>query len=184
MAPFRRVIISLEELGELDINQFQKGMAKGKDITRYIRLLQDLSYVAQEGDKIYPGAKMKGLKAQNINPPELYEKILSTVMQERNKYLTEVLHLTMMVPYLRWSNTYYLPSYEAGRLIKLAREEFFSYYVWYYRKPEKQYIFIDQSQKVIDTGILKREDNLYVGLEDIFETYSKAADKEKLLQLV
>ncbi|MEM3186321.1 MAG: hypothetical protein QXQ39_06550 [Conexivisphaerales archaeon] len=183
MAPFRKIILLLEEMGEVSMEKLQYEMGRRKGVDRYITLLSDLDFIKSEDGMIRPGAKMKGLKAQNVETPQLYEVILSEVMQKRSKYLTEVLHLTMMVPYLRWSNAYYLPSYEAGRLIKFSREELFKNYTWYYRLREKYSTFIDQLQKVINVKILNRKDKFYYGQEDIFESYSKAADREQLVSL-
>ncbi len=181
MSPMRKILISLEEFGEISIDSLQKEL-RLSTANRFSTLLQELGFIEIQEGIISPGAKMKGLKAQSIDPPELYERILSEVIQQRSKYLTEVSHLTMIIPYLRWSNAYYLPSYEAGRLIRMGKEYYINNYISYYRMPEKRIVFVNQIQRVLDAKILTREKDYFVGDEGIFETYSKIADKEKILQ--
>jgi hypothetical protein len=181
MAPFRKILISLEEYGNISVDELQREL-RLSTINRFSALLQELGFIEIKEGVISPGAKMKGLKAQSIDPPELYEKILSEVIQQRSKYLTEVSHLTMIIPYLRWSNAYYLPSYEAGRLVRMGKDYYINNYISYYRMPEKRIVFVNQIQRVLDAEILTREKDYFVGDEKIFDTYSKIADKEKILQ--
>src|SRR5579875_1029071 len=148
MSPMRKILISLEEFGEISIDSLQKEL-RLSTANRFSTLLQELGFIE---------------------------------IQERSKYLTEVSHLTMIIPYLRWSNAYYLPSYEAGRLIRMGKEYYINNYISYYRMPEKRIVFVNQIQRVLDAKILTREKDYFVGDEGIFETYSKIADKEKILQ--
>jgi len=184
MSPLRRILISLEELGRIATSEFEKTLKSNSAAKRYFTLLEDLRFIKLEGDYYVAGEGMTNLKAKEIEPPELYEQILGSVIEQRSKYLQEVLHWTMIVPYLRWSNSYYLPSYEVGRLVKMERNDLIDTYVRFHEARRPMLTYLGQIQHVLDVQILFSEGSCYRGSEEIFERYSRNADQEVVLQSV
>ncbi|MEE9601535.1 MAG: hypothetical protein V3W22_07560, partial [Thermoplasmata archaeon] len=103
------------------------------------------------------------------------------VIRQRSKYLQEVLHWTMMVPYLRWSNSYYLPAYQAGHLLRLERDELNRFYQRYYRYTHRKVRVISQLQRTVDSGALRREKPFYLGDPSVLEEYFTQAEREGIL---
>ena len=124
---------------------------------------------------------MKLLEGQNESE-ELYAAILGEVLQKRLKYLREVLHWTMLGPYLQWSNAYYFPAYEAQRLIKTERQDLINVYQRLYRAGyEIDQMF--QLRKILNAGILFEKSRRYIeGDQTIFDEFSATANKEKILE--
>jgi hypothetical protein len=182
MNPLRKILIFLEETGVASPQAIRRPGQKLARVRRYFSLLEDLGYIAKENGGYVPGRGFADLKAGAVEPPALYEHILGDVIRRRSKYLQEVLHWTMMVPFLRWSNAYYLPAYEAGHLLRTERDELVTTYSRYYGYKRRQAEVITQLQRTVDAGALKREKPYYLGDESILASYSKRADEEKVLQ--
>lgn len=183
MAPLRKILLMLERDKSVSHRDLGRRFAKdeGMKARRYFSLLCDLGFVKEEGGRYVPGQSMSELRG-DVKPPVLYERILAEVIQKRSKYLKEVLHWTMMVASLRWSNAYYFPAYEAGHLVKMADEELGDNYKKLYGVKHERATELDQIQKIINTDVLVREEEKYVrGQEEIFESYSRSADEADIL---
>jgi hypothetical protein len=184
MTPLRKILMMLEKEKSVSHRDLGRRFTKdeGAKAKRYFSLLCDLDFVKEEKGRFVPGQSMSELRI-DVRPPILYERILAEVIQKRSKYLKEVLHWTMMVASLRWSNAYYFPAYEAGHLIKMADEELGDNYKKFYGIKHEQATELDQIQKIIDNEVLVREEEKYVrGREEIFTSYSRSADEAAILE--
>jgi hypothetical protein len=182
MSPLGKILMSVEERGSITLSGLAKGPEAEVKVQRYFSLLTDLAYIEQEDGHYVPSKGMKNLQANKIRPPELYERILGDVIRKRSKYLEEVLHWTIMVPYLRWSNTYYFTAYEAGYLVRLERNDFVGNYRRFYRTKHDELTEMSQIQRIVDVGTLKREDKYYEGKQSILDEFSSRADEEVALE--
>lgn len=188
MSPFKKIIISLEQSDHRTVSVRELGKSlsdKRRERTpRYFALLKELGYIEKVGDRKYAiGKAMSDLKAYKMESTELYRRILADVIQRRAKYLQEVLHLTMIVPFLRWSNSYYFPSYEAGRLVKMRNEELFANCRRYYGIKTDEDSAKNQIQSIVESKILTRDSNdYYQGIQSTFNEYSSNADRQGILE--
>ncbi len=184
MSPLRKILIFLEKNGSISPADLGRRLAgeEGDKARRYFTLLADLDFVKKEEDKYVPGSEMSRLKADAVQPPELYERILADVIEKRSKYLHEVLHLTMMVPFLRWSNAYYFPAYEAGHLIEMENEELVSNYRRFYRMKHEPMTEMNQIQRILDIKVLSMKGDYFAGEPEIFHDYSMKADNAAILE--
>lgn len=184
MNPLRKILIILQDQGSVTRDELGRRLSPVEKSGPYFSLLDELGYLQSEDEHYIPGLKMRNLQADEVEPPELYERILGDVIRQRSKYLKEVLHWTMIVPYLRWCNSYYLPSYEAGRSIKLETNDFVDNYKRYYGIRRDYPTEINQIQRIVDAKAISKSEGFYEGQEDIFKEYSREADKEPLLALL
>lgn len=184
MSPLRRILIFLEETGHISPEVIQKPHQSVSRVERYFSLLKELGYIASDNGGYVPGSGFSELKADAVEPPELYERILGDVIRQRSKYLQEVLHWTMMVPFLRWSNVYYLPAYAAGHLLRSERRELVRNYSRYYRARRTEAETIFQLQRTVDVGALRREKPFYLGDPTLLESYFRSADEAGVLDPV
>ncbi|MBI2139156.1 hypothetical protein HYU13_06195 [Candidatus Woesearchaeota archaeon] len=182
MSPLRKILMSVEERGSIAPAGLARGPEAEVKAQRYFSLLTDLGYIELEDSYYVPSKGMKNLQANKIRPPELYERILGDVIRKRSKYLQEVLHWTMMVPYLRWSNTYYFTAYEAGYLVRVERDDFVGNYRRFYGTKHDELTEMSQIQRIVDAGALKREDRYYEGKQKILDEFSSRADEEVALE--
>ncbi|MCX6659151.1 MAG: hypothetical protein NTX81_02040 [Candidatus Bathyarchaeota archaeon] len=186
MIPLRKILIFLEKNGSVSPIDLGRRLAGGEGdrARRYFTVLEDLGFVKREKDKYVPGGEVAKLKAAEVQPPELYERILADVIEKRSKFLQEVLHLTMMVPFLRWSNAYYFPSYEAGHLVEMENEELVSNYRRFYQRKHEPMTEMNQIQRIVDIKVLSMKDTCFTGMPEIFNNYVTDADNAAILEPV
>lgn len=185
MMPFKKILISIDrsEQRTVSINEVGERFS-GERAHAYFNVLRELGYVEKVGNRKYSiGKAMSNLKADRLESTQFYRMILADVLQKHAKYLQEVLHLTMIVPFLRWSNSYYFPSYEAGRLVKMRNDELVSNCKRYYGIRTDQDAAANQIQLIVESKILTRDSNdYYQGNETTFSEYSSNAEKLGILE--
>ncbi|MCJ7506155.1 hypothetical protein MUP05_06780 [Candidatus Bathyarchaeota archaeon] len=184
MSPLRKILIFLEKRGSISPTDLGRRLAGGEGdrARRYFTLLADLDFVKREGNEYVLGSEVGKLRAAEVQPPELYERILAEVIEKRSKYLHEVLHLTMMVPFLRWSNAYYFPSYEAGHLVEMENGELVSNYRRFYQMKHEPMTEMNQIQRILDIRVLSMKGDYFAGEPEIFRNYSADADNAAILE--
>jgi hypothetical protein len=184
MRPIRKILIKLERFGETTLKelinvQSRLSSNKGERYLHYLRLLEALDIIKKENGKYVQGSNMKNYIVRDISPPELYEQILAEVLERSYPYLRQVLNLTMIVPFLRWSNAYYLPSYEANEKLYLGEESLIEHYMRFYKYTTSDPS--DQIQRILDTQIIRMEQNLITGNSEILNDYFEKAEQDKIL---
>jgi hypothetical protein len=190
MMPFKKILISLEESEKKTVSVRELGKKlsdkRRQRAPRYFDLLKKLGYIERVGDGKYTiGEAMSQMKASSMESTELYSKILADVIQRSSMYLQQVLHLTMIVPFLRWSNSYYFPSYEAGRLVRMDGKELFDNCHRYYGIHTDEDSAKVQIQSMVEKHILTRDaSGNYRGIDQTFEEYRSIAEESNLLEPV
>jgi hypothetical protein len=187
MKPFKKILVSLEESEHeiVAVHDFGQKLSdkKRQRIPQYFNLLRELGYIERVGDGKYTvGNAMSNLKADSIESSRLYAMILADVIRRRSKYLQQVLHLTMIVPFLRWSNSYYFPSYEADRLVKMHDKEIIANCRRYYGVRTDEETAKSQLQSMVERDIFTRDaSGNYRGIDQTFEEYKSSADRDAIL---
>lgn len=100
--------------------------------------------------------------------------MLSEILEVGYGYIRDYLHLTQIIPYLRVSNSYFLPSRYSGDLLHLTAEELRKHYRFYYRVTKPLLKIKGQIDDIVDADIFEREDEMIVGKESIFQDYVQA----------
>lgn len=174
MTPIKEMVVSLHRNNELDFKEFAQKRNKAQAL-RYVEFLEGLDYVVKENGKLLPGKQMKRYgKLKSLDDKKLYQKFLSEILAKGYAYIQDYLHLTQIVPYLRVSNSYFLPSHASGGLLHLSEEEIRKHYRFYYQKSKPKIKIQGQVNEVVEANIFEREDEYIVGNEDIWKEYSKA----------
>lgn len=136
-------------------------------LAKYTRFLSDLGFVKPEGAQFVPGPNLPGGFAPDTPEEEVYEEFIGRVLQSSHQFLTEVLHLTMIKPFLRIENSYYWPAHRVGANLSIRRERFGREFSKYYGpKPPK---FEGHLQSLIRKGGLQSEGNSVTGTPEILE---------------
>ena len=109
-------------------------------------------------------------------PGDLYDSVLSGVVDLGYQYLRQVVRLTQMVGYLWWSNSYYLTALEAEDRIRIPQPDLMERKSRYYpsrtRSPIEE---TSQIQRVLDTRIIQREGRDITGDPDLTPRYLEEA---------
>jgi hypothetical protein len=188
MKPFKRILVSLEEskTETITIRELGRRLSdrRRQRIPQYFDVLRDLGYIERVGDgKYIVGKEMGNLKADRIESTQLYRMILADVIRKRSKYLAQVLHLTMIVPFLRWGNSYYFPSYEAGHLVTMQDSELVRNCHRYYGVRTDESTARSQLQSMVEREMLTRDSSgYYRGIEKTFAEYRTSADRDGILE--
>jgi hypothetical protein len=174
MTPIKEIIVSIHRNNELDFKEFAQKRNKSQ-ARRYVEFLAGLDYVKRENGKLLPGKKMKeSAELKSLGDRELYQKFLSEILAKGYGYIQDYLHLTQIVPYLRVSNSYFLPSHASGDLLHLSEDEIRKHYRFYYQKSKPKIKIRGQVNEVVEAEIFEREGDYIVGNKDIWNQYSKA----------
>ena len=132
MRPLRTILVGITRNGSFPSDSFRRPPERAEQVRNYFTLLSDMNYIRHEGGGYVAGPAMRNLEATNIEPYELYRHILADVLKEHSQYLKEIMHWTMITPFLRWSHSYYRPALEAKGLIEVKQTELASYYNQFY----------------------------------------------------
>jgi hypothetical protein len=183
MSPLRTILVQLDEDGQVTPQSaFRRKLPPREKIDRYFKLLEDLEYIKKSDSHYVPGTNFQKLATKKVHSPEIFGSILSDVISLKSDYLTNVLHWTMMVPYLRWSNAYYFKSLEAGQLTPLDRTTYVDSYSMLYGTGARGNE-LSQLTHLMDASILHKEDSYYIGEQSVFQSFNEHARRdEELMQ--
>ncbi|MEE9116855.1 MAG: hypothetical protein V3U09_08165 [Thermoplasmata archaeon] len=176
MTPVKEIITSVHTDGELSVREFQSGRGQQK-ASRYIEFLTGLGYITRDDGRLLPGENLKKYEGKlHREDSELFRTILSDILGRGYSYVRDYLHLTQIIPYLRVSNSYFLPSHVFGKLLFLSEEEIRKHYMFYYQKSRPLIKMKGQINDIIDAKILNREEDYVTGNRDIWKQYSTVLD--------
>lgn len=150
------------------------GVSENIKWSKYLKLLQDLDIITYEGSDITYGQMYKSfeneiLSVENKDKSELVQAIFKYVLNAGADYLTEYLHLTSTIPYLRSSATYYIKALKINKPIAMSREFLLQSYRDLYGLNPKQYKFYNWIDNLCDYKILEKEKEGISGNVEIFE---------------
>jgi hypothetical protein len=175
MTPIREIVVSLHREGELLLKEFCSGRDREKAM-RYVKFLRDLGFLEQENGRIVRGGNLRRHEERVYEDERsLYGAVLSEILETGYGYIRDYLHLTQIIPYLRVSNSYFLPSRSSGELLFLTAEELRKHYRFYYRVTKPLLKIKGQIDDIVDADIFDRDDELIIGKERIFQDYIEAA---------
>jgi len=182
MSPLRKILMQIDDNGRIAPGELGRGKRRDLKVRKYFGLLEDLEFVKAEDGHFVAGSRMRNLQAGEMKPPEVFRTILAEIMQKKAKYLRDVLHWTMMVPYLQWCNAYYFPAYEAGHLVKTERDFLIHNYRRFYETTHLRSAETDEVQQVVDAELLVKDHTQYEGTREVFDDYAHKMDTENILQ--
>jgi len=171
----------LEILKQMD-NLVEKkqvlGVQEKAKWSEYLKLLQELDIITYVGSDITYGQKYKDfekriISVENKDRSELVQAIFNYVLDAGADYLTEYLHLTSTMPYLRSSATYYMKALKINKPITMSRDFLLQSYHDLYRLKPKPYKFNNWIDKLCEADILKEVKEGISGNEEIFEKIEK-----------
>jgi hypothetical protein len=175
MSPLRTILVQLDEEGSVTPETaFHHRLPTHEKVERYFGLLRDLGYIRKQNSQYVHGREFESLRRKDIHTPAIFQRILGDVISKKSSYLTSVLHWSMMVPYLRWSNAYYFRSLEVGELTPLDRGAFSDSYRGLYQSQAKGNE-LSQMTHLVDAGVVRKEDRFYVGEPTIFDAFMSQA---------
>lgn len=178
LTPLRNILVGVHRHGHVELSQIRKTRKSELQIQNYLRLLSTLQFAKIERDRIVPGPRFKSGLAEGP-APELYDRILASVVQESFQFLRFVLHFSQVVGYLRWANSYYLTSWESGRGVTIPADQLNSRYSTFYGSFHRSDLEREgQIQRVADAGLLVWDKRGITGAEEITEAYLKGAQRE------
>ncbi len=143
---------------------------------RYIKLLENLDVLSVDDfglnyGQMYKEFEARIMKKEKKGKQELVQAIFDYVLDTGSQYLTEYLHLTSTMPFLRSSTSYYSTSMEMQKLVPMYVHSLLETYSSLYGLKPKPYKFENWIDMLSDkkVGILQRKDGVISGDEEIFE---------------
>lgn len=174
LTPIREIVVSLHREGELQLSEFTSGRDQEKAL-RYVKFLNGLGFLEQENGMIVQGNSFKKHeKRVHEDDESFFNAVLSEILEVGYGYIRDYLHLTQIIPYLRVSNSYFLPSHSYGNLLYLTAEELQKHYRFYYRVIKPLRKIKRQIDDIVEADIFEREDGMIVGRERIYQDYVQA----------
>jgi hypothetical protein len=178
MHPLRTMLSYLDLRGSLPISAVWRMSKDRVQLKNYVSVLTRLGLARAEGEALVPGANFIR-EAAGLDAKTVYDQMLAIVLEREYPFLEQVLRLTQLVGYLRWSNTYYLTAFTAGDRINMLIDALESRHDSYYpahRMSELERI--GQIQRVIDCGLIVRSGAGVEGEEQVTERYFERASRD------
>jgi hypothetical protein len=142
---------------------------------RYLRLLRDLRILAQEGDAYVPGPTMKDMADRSSDNADIFHQVMAEIYSRGYTYMRKELHLTGIVPYLRATHSYYLPSHSYGQLLSMTGERITENLVHFYpgsqRYANDEITVNNWFDELDEVNVLVRDSKFLRGNEDIMKSY-------------
>jgi len=151
LTPIREIVKRLHSEKEVLLKDVAQVRGKEKAL-RYLSFLQGLELVRKtNGDRYVPGIAFFAHEAKFLKEDGLYDAILAQVLQQGYHYLAQYLRLSQIVPFIRVSNSYFLPARIVRRLLYMRKDDFKSKYSNYYGRPKtvhRLFEYVDQVRRV------------------------------------
>lgn len=179
MNKIKTILLDLRYQHQLELKNYPE--SERNRYCEYLEFLEDLEYVRKEteGDKeIYVEGNRLAVIKHELNmdyKDELYMKILADVLRRGYEYMSKHLKLLQIVPYIRIINSYYFPSFEFEKLLKVNRAkmvEFFSEYInIIYGIKKRGYKLHPQIEDVVRCDVFEERDDYITGKEKIYDDF-------------
>ena len=178
MGPLQSILTDLATLKHVETTKGGRAYRSRSNLSAYLELLSDLEYAKREGSILVPGAAFE--RALKIRPDEdsAVHWMMGDILRQRGTYMREVLHWSMMVPYLRWTNAYYWRALEADRLPLMNQAALEASYSNIYGRPTHGHPTTQVMRLARAEVFHKIAGNQYEGDREIFEPYAQRASEQ------
>ena len=173
MRPIAEILIRVHEYGQYvpSLGTSRSTRIKRARLARYAELLADLNFIERKGAGYVPGPSLPRDFAPDTPPSEVYEEFLGRVLQTSHNFLTDVLHLTMIKPFLRIENSYYWPAHLTRSKLRVRRGRLAGMYAGYYNRAPPR--FETHLQSLVRREALVSEDGVITGADEILNPLLK-----------
>jgi hypothetical protein len=171
--PIQEVLVSLYESGgELSIERLYRYREKIK-MDKYLSFLERLELIRNNKGSIVCGNKFNIMEAEikkaKKDEQALYNALLADVLRGGFSYISEYLRLFSILPFIRWSTSYYMPSIERQELFSMDEPALIKSYRKIYVKKPLEIKATNHINELVSVGILHREGRFLNGDEGIFK---------------
>jgi len=166
------ILEKVSEEGEVKVT-YSFGYNDSDRIKKYIHFLQQLNFINVKNDKIVPAEELDAVRILNVTGKEFHRKILSAVLKKGFPSIKDYLHIFLIDPFLRLSNSYYLPSHQVNKLLEFESIDFKDSYFEIYNKRKTKSVIEKQITPLTECGILEKVGKRWIGIENIFNTFKK-----------
>lgn len=151
-----------------------------KRVVKYLEFLKSINLVELDNGKIDQGAQFMEFNKQlkNKSLKELYDRLLTYVLQTGTDYLRDYLNLTSLTTYIRWTTSYYLPSSEVGNLLSFSHNALMQNRSNIYRERYLSEVKASsQITNLVHADILEEDGKYLVGKENILKNTESVVHK-------
>lgn len=179
LTPIRTILNDLRVNNESTLERLTKDRPE-KRILQYVTFLESLELVEHKDSQITQGKQFIRFEGElnNKSTKELYNRLLTYIMQNGFNYMREYLKLTAMTPYVRWATSYYLPSSQKGDLLHLSHNALMLNHSNIYKETKvKNTRASNQITNLVDADIFEEEGRFIVGKENILRSSQIVVNK-------
>lgn len=171
--PIREILVQIYENGKVSFDHFKKYRGERKALN-YVSFLENLDLIRRNGDIIVSGNKFNMMEPmlRKQNTKKIYDILLADVLRNGLGYMREYLKLTSIMPYIRWSTSYYLPSHQTESLISLSQRALIRNYSDIYQTRPFEGKASNQINRLVSVGIFEKDNNFIVGNQEILNSIS------------
>lgn len=168
---FSRILKKTHEKGPIDIS-YNFGYSDIEKVRRYLKILNDFDFIEIKDNKIYSGIEIKALMDTELIGKEFYNKLLANVLRKSFSSIKNYLNITLIDPYLKLSNSYFLPSYQVSKRLKFESRDFKRslFECYNMRRPidtiENQLDFLTE-----DNGVFEKTGDKWISSENVFNGF-------------
>jgi len=166
-----RILEQIHTHGEINIS-YNFGYKDYERTQKYIHLLKEIDFIDIKNNKIVPAIELEAIRSLNLTDKKFHQKILSSVLKKGFPFIKDYLHILMIDPFLRLSNSYYLPSHQVNKLLEFGSGEFRESLYEVYNTRKSRSVIENQLTYMTECGIFEKTGNRWAGIEKIFGKFS------------
>lgn len=166
--------------GPVTAADFVSSRRTEQKVNRYLRFLSGFEIIKEEDGKFVVGRVLESKLARDVDKPHVYNEVLSLAIQKGHSYMSEFLHFTHIQPWIRLSNSNYLPSFHAQKRLSMTEKDLRSYQKTLYGPASVNKMKVkSRATQMVEIGIFEKNRSVdgktaFEGSEKIYEDYSKA----------
>ncbi len=174
MTPFMEISNSFRFRDRLELKELERSRKNKEQISNYIGFMVRSGYLVKEGNFIYPTSKLK----DNLegDPSHFSVKLIGDMLKTGYVDLMRLLHLSGLKPYFSAAYSYYMPSSEARKLLKMGIDNLSFYHRKIYRSGVNRIKLQNHVSMLSEVDILSVKDRMIMGKESLLEKQLSTLD--------
>ncbi len=176
MNPLYEIVTNVVMRNTVKASDFVHGRRSKTKVNQYLRFLVELEILKKEdGQYVFGEIGARKLK-EDSSLEDLYATVLSESILKGHAYMADLLHFTHITPFIRLTNSNYLPSYFADRRLGMSDKDLSEYqHRLYGIKPKPQSKVLSRASQMAEIGVFSvergRPVSLFKSSEHMFAEY-------------
>lgn len=164
--------------GPVTVDDFVSGRRTEDKARKYLKFLSGFDIIKEEDGGFVIGRILESKLDSDNDESHVYNEVLSLAIQKGHTYMSEFLNFTHIQPWIRLSNSNYLPSFHAKKRLSMTDEDLRSYQKTLYGPNSVTKVQVkSRATQMVNIGVFKKNKSVdgsvvFEGSEEVYAEYS------------